>query len=185
MPRPRKPRFVQGRPIVDAFLPDYGDIRLLLVRKDTHAEPGKTKYMFSTDLFASASQILLRYRSRWAIETTFRDMKQNLNLGSCQTISLDAQESHLALVVFSFVLLELLPALKFQGQVYRSIGEKKMLLSRLSLFTDSSKTRYWIIDSSKHGSPFIPLGESELDIVEPGIDFAYETLLFPDCQRTA
>lgn len=170
---------------VDIFLPDYGDIRLLLVRKDTHAEPGKTKYMFSTDLSVSASQILLRYRSRWAIETIFRDLKQNLNLGSCQATSLDAQESHLALAIFGFALLELLPALEFQGQVYRSIGEKKMLLSRLSLFTDSSKTRYWIIDSSKHGAPFIPLENSKLDIVGFRFDFAYETLLFPNCQRSA
>ena len=124
---------------IDVFLPDFGDIRLLLVRKDTHTEPGKTKYMFSTNLSVSASQILLRYRSRWAIETTFRDLKQNLNLGSCQAISLDAQENHLAIAIFGFVLLGLLSTLKFQGQNYSSIGEKKMLLSRLSLFTNSSK----------------------------------------------
>ena len=170
---------------VEVFLPDYGDIKLLLVRKDTHAEPGRTKYLFSTDLFASASQILLRYRSRWAIETAFRDLKQNLNLGSCQATSLDAQESHLAIAIFGFVLLELLPALEFQERVYESLGEKKELLSRLSLFADLSKTHYWLIDSSKHGAPFIPLENSKLDIVGDSLDFAYESLLFPSCQRAA
>ena len=166
-------------------MPDYGDIRLLLVRKDTHAEAGKTKYIFSTDIFVSAPQMLLRYRSRWAIETTFRDLKQNLNLGSCQATSLDAQESHLALAIFGFILLELQPPLEFQGQIYRSIGEKKIILSRLSLFTDSSKSRYWLIDSSKQGASFIPMEGSELDKVRLSLDFAYKTLLFPNCQRTA
>jgi len=61
---------------VNVLLPKYGDIKLLLVRKDTHKEPDKTKYLFTTDHTASAPQILLRYRTRWAIETTFRDLKQ-------------------------------------------------------------------------------------------------------------
>ncbi|NUM36302.1 MAG: hypothetical protein HUU50_17315 [Candidatus Brocadiae bacterium] len=50
--------------------------------------------------------------------------------------------------IFAFVLMELIPVLEFQGKKYQTIGEKKRLLSRLSLFTNLSKTRYWLIDNS-------------------------------------
>lgn len=170
---------------IDVLLPEFGDIKLLLVRKDTHMEPDKTKYMFSTNHIDSASQILLRYRSRWAIETTFRDLKQELNVCSCQATSLDIQQSHFALSVFAFVLLELLPDLQFQNQICQTIGEKKKLLAQLSLFTNSSKTRYWVIDSSRPMAQFIPIEESNLDKVGLCFEFAYKTLLFPHYQRTA
>ena len=170
---------------VDALLPEYGDIKLLLVRKDTHEEPDKTKYMFSTDVTAKAPQILLKYRARWAIETTFRDLKQELNVGSCQATSLDLQKSHLALSIFAFVLMELLPDLEFQDRTAQTIGEKKKLLSQLSLFANSSRTRYWVIDTSRPGIPFLPIEKSNLDKVGLRFGFAYKTLLFPTCQRTA
>ena len=170
---------------VDVELPDYGSIKLLLVRKDTHLEPDKTKFLFSTDLQASAPQILLRYRTRWAIETIFRDLKQNLNLGSCQATSLDAQTSHLAMVIFAFVLMELLPDLEFKGRIFSSLGDKKKLLACLALFTNAEKTRFWVINASRPNSRFVPLDESGLDKVGLRFVFAYETLLFPNCQRAA
>lgn len=170
---------------VDVYLPQYGDIKLLLVRHDTHSEPDKTKYLFSTDINADATQILLLYRSRWAIESIFRDLKQELNLGSCQSVSLDAQKSHLALSIFAFVLMELIPVLEFQGKKYQTIGEKKRLLSRLSLFTNLSKTRYWLIDNSQPGSSFLALDQLKLDKVELSFGFAYKTLLFSNFQRSA
>ncbi len=170
---------------VDVLLPGYGDIRLLLVRNDSHDEPGKTKYIFSTDYSASASEILLRYRSRWIIETTFRDMKQNLNLETCQCIDLDAQKTHLALSIFAFILLELLPTLDFQDCSYNSVGEKKLLFSKLSFFTNSTKSQYWIIDSSKYRACFFSLEKLKIGIVKLCVDFAYKTLLYPSFKRTA
>lgn len=167
------------------FLPDFGDIRLLLVRNDSHRERGKTKYLFSTSLFDSASRILLSYRSRWAIETTFRDLKNHLNLESCQARALKAQQSHLALVILAFVLLQLLPTLKFQRSRYSSIADKKFLLSHLSLFSLDSKSRFWVLNPFLPGATFIPLENLDLGIVNFCIDFAYQTLLFPSCQRTA
>lgn len=170
---------------VDVLLPEYGDIKLLLVRQDNHPEPDKTKYLFSTDCNAKAPEILLKYRSRWAIETAFRDLKQELNLGSCQAISLQAQESHLALSIFAFVLMELLPELEFKGIRYQTIGQKKRLLSQLSLFSTPSKNNYWIIDNSQPGSSLITLDQLKLDGVELSFGFAYKTLLFPNFQRSA
>ena len=56
---------------VEADLPGFGTIKLLLVRKDKHLEPGSTKFILTTDFRASAPQILLRYHSRWAIEMLY------------------------------------------------------------------------------------------------------------------
>jgi hypothetical protein len=170
---------------IDVFLTGYGDIKLLLIRNDTHQEPGKTKYLFTTDHTASAPQILLRYRTRWAIETTFRDLKQELNIGSCQAISLDAQESHLALSIFAFVLLELLPDFELQEQIYQTIGEKKKMISQISLFSNSSKTQYWIINHSLPNRHFVAIEDSDLGKVNLLFDFAYKILMFPDFQRAA
>ena len=170
---------------VEVDLCGYGEIKLLLVRKDSHNEPGKTKLLFSTNVFDSASTILLRYRSRWAIETTFRDLKQNLNIGSCQARSLQAQKSHIALSLFAFVSLELLPELQFQEQLATSLGEKKLLLSRLSIFSDVEKKRFWLFDFAKPRASFISLLSSGLAKVNPHFDFAFESLYFSNFQRTA
>ena len=170
---------------VEVLLPDYGYIRLLLVRRDTHKEPNKTKYLFTTDLTASAPQILLRYRTRWDIETAFRDLKQELNVGSCQARSLEMQENHLALSFFAFVLLELLPELHFDKRTYQTIGEKKKLLSQIALFTNQSRTKFWVINYSCPGLPFVPIEDSPLDKVGLRLEFAYRALLFPTFQRAA
>lgn len=167
---------------VDVYLPGYGDIKLLMVKQDSHQEPGKTKYIFSTDLSCSAPQILLRYRGRWAIETTFRDLKQNLNIGSCQATSLAAQESHIALAFFAFALLELLPPLEIGQHSAFSLGEKKTLLSSLSLYTDSSRQHYWTLDSSKYNQPLVYIDPDKVDL---SFEFAYQNLSFPNCQRAA
>jgi hypothetical protein len=170
---------------VDILLPEYGPVKLLLVRNDRHKEPDKTKYMFTTDQTASASQVILRYRTRWAIETGFRDLKQELNVGSCQALSLEAQESHFALSILAFVLLELLPDLQHDDRMFQSIGEKKKMLSQITLFSNSLRTRYWILNSSRPGQAFIPIEDSKLDKVGLCFEFAYKTLLFPNFQRAA
>lgn len=132
---------------VEVVFPGYGEIKLLLIRKDKHVEPGSTKFILSTDLRASAPQILLRYRSRWAIETMFRDLKQNLNLETCQVRSLAMQQSHLAFSLFAFVVLELQPDLTFNSTIAKTIGEKKTLLS--SLLVVKKQEQFSLLDVRK------------------------------------
>ncbi len=54
----------------------------------------------------STYQVILRYRSRWAIEVMFRDLKQHLGLGACQHRNLEAITRHIALVMFAYVCLQ-------------------------------------------------------------------------------
>jgi len=42
---------------------------LAIVKNDKHEEPGKTKYLFTNDLSLTNREIVLRYRSRWHVDT--------------------------------------------------------------------------------------------------------------------
>lgn len=170
---------------LEVLLPGFDHVKLLLVKNDSHLESEKTKFLFSTDLSDSAPMILLRYRKRWAIETAFRDLKQNFNIGSCQACSLDTQKNHLALSVLAFVLLEILPDLTFDQNHAHSIGEKKALLSRLSLFTNPKRTKFWALDTSRPNRNLIDLTFSKLYEVGLLFDFAFDILYISHFQRTA
>jgi hypothetical protein len=51
-------------------------VRLVVVRDPAGIEPDD--FFFSTDLAATGAEIASRYAGRWAIEVTFRDVKQDL-----------------------------------------------------------------------------------------------------------
>lgn len=168
---------------VQVYLPGCGQIKLLFVRKDKHVEEGSTKFIVCTDLEASASQILLRYRSRWAIETVFRDLKQNLNFEACQARSLAMQESHIALSLFAFVALELQPTLSFNATIAETIGEKKELLASLLLM--KNKKKFFLLDTRKSNATPSELQGSSLDGVLLAFDVASKLLNYQASQNSA
>ena len=51
-------------------------VRLVIVRDPDRVEPDD--YFFTTDLHATAVEVVARYAARWAIEVCFRDTKQDL-----------------------------------------------------------------------------------------------------------
>jgi len=159
------------------YLPGFGDIKLLLVRKDKHPEKGSTKYLFSTDLTVSAPKLLLRYRSRWLIETMFRDLKQNLSLESCQARGLKEQEAHIAFVLLAFVILEVEPVLQFSPESPETIGKKKEFLQSLLLVKIQGIRA--IIDLRKPYSEPILLEDSFLARVNSFLGRVNSTLDFP------
>ncbi len=65
-------------------------------------------YLLTNNLDTPTYQVILRYRSRWTIEVSFRDMKQHTGMGACQHRNLDAVTRHVALVMFAYVCLQLL-----------------------------------------------------------------------------
>lgn len=58
-------------------------VRLVIVRDPDGIEPDD--YFFTTDLDASADEMVSRYAARWAIEVCFRDAKQDLGAQDPQT----------------------------------------------------------------------------------------------------
>jgi hypothetical protein len=90
--------------------PGFGIGSLAIVKNDKHAEPGRTKYLFTNDLSLTNREIVLRYRSRWHVEIFFRTCKQNFGLAACQTQMMPQVIIHVRMVFLAYVLTQLLMA---------------------------------------------------------------------------
>lgn len=89
---------------VRVYAPKYGHIRLVVV-KNRH---GNWEYLVTNALQADLTTIVERKRRRWPIETLFRDSKQFASLEACQCWVDQAMVRHVALVLVTFVVLQLL-----------------------------------------------------------------------------
>ncbi len=83
-------------------LPRYGTVRLVVA---TNGQGG-LDCIVSNDLHRRGKVLIGRKRSRWDIETSFRDTKQLAGLGACQCRVSQAMERHVALVLLAFVVLQ-------------------------------------------------------------------------------
>ena len=86
------------------YLPEYGVVRLV-VTKDGH---GRWEYLVTNELQADLTRLVMRKRSRWNIEQLFRGAKQLAGLAACQCYVDQAIVRHVALVMVSYVVLQLL-----------------------------------------------------------------------------
>ena len=86
------------------YAPKYGHLRLV-VTKNRH---GNYEYLVSNDLKADLTSMVQRKRSRWSVETVFRDSKQFTGLEACQCWVDQAMVRHVGLVLLTFVVLQLL-----------------------------------------------------------------------------
>jgi hypothetical protein len=86
------------------YAPSYGTLRLVVTRN----RHGNFEYLVSNDLTADLTTLVLRKRSRWSIETLFHDGKQYAGLGACQCRADQAMVRHVALVLLTFAVLQLL-----------------------------------------------------------------------------
>ena len=90
--------------ILTVYAPKYGHLRLV-VTKNRH---GNYEYLVSNDLRLDLTTMVVRKRSRWSVETVFRDSKQFAELEACQCWVDKAMVRHVALVLLTFVVLQLL-----------------------------------------------------------------------------
>jgi len=86
------------------YAPGYGMIRLVVTR-NSH---GNYEYLASNDLAGDLETLVRRKRGRWSIETIFRDSKQFAGLNACQSWVPQAMVRHVALVLLTFTLLQLM-----------------------------------------------------------------------------
>ena len=80
---------------------------------------GKWKTLISTDLTASFNDTIEIYQIRWSIEVFFKECKQSLQLGKCQSKNFDAQ---IADTTITFIQYQFL-AVRNQIDKYESMGE--------------------------------------------------------------
>jgi hypothetical protein len=86
----------------------FGTGRLALVKHDKHAEPDRTKYLFTNALNLTNREFVLRYRNRWTIECFFRTCKQSFGLGACQAQMMSQVLLHVRMVFLAYTLMQLL-----------------------------------------------------------------------------
>lgn len=115
----------------NVHLPRYGMVRLVVA---TNGQGG-LDYIVSNDLPRRGKVLLQRKRSRWDIETCFRDTKQLGGLGACQCRVPQAMERHVALVLLAFVAL---PQARLDPS--ETVGEVKRRL-QLEVIQGSQTTR--------------------------------------------
>lgn len=82
--------------------------KLTVIKDDSSAEGGSTKYLMTNDLSLTNQQHIQWYRRRWIIEVFFRDAKQELGLCKCEARTQEAIVSHAALVCLAYTILQLL-----------------------------------------------------------------------------
>ncbi len=111
---------LQARSIV-AYLPKYGTVRLVVTRN----RHGNTEVLATNDLDSDLATIVLRKRSRWSIETLFRDAKQFSGLAACQCRVDQALVRHVAFVLIGFIILQ-----RLRLHSKETLGEVKDRLQR-------------------------------------------------------
>lgn len=83
-------------------LPGWGTIRLVRSRLKGEKNP---RYLAGSNPNWSSSTVERLYGYRWKIETSFRDGRQWLALGRCQSRNWQAQENHVALCFLAYCFL--------------------------------------------------------------------------------
>jgi hypothetical protein len=86
------------------YAPALGQVRLVVLKN----EHGNFEYLVTNALATDLTTLVERKRSRWRIETIFRDTKQLAGLGACQCWVDQALVRHVALVFLTFVVLQVL-----------------------------------------------------------------------------
>jgi hypothetical protein len=104
-----------------AYLPKYGTLRLVVTRN----RHGNVEVMATNDLDSDLTTIVLRKRSRWSIETLFRDAKQFSGLAACQCRVDQALVRHVAFVLIAFIVLQ-----RLRRHPKETLGEAKDRLQR-------------------------------------------------------
>jgi len=118
--------------------------RVHLVCSEPRKRPdGRRKYFACHDVRATARQIVLGYRLRWAVELFHKDVKQHLGFEEVATSGFDSVMSHVHWVYGAYIVLHmsppgLPPAVKSIGDKQRQIQqclahkEKRHILQQLS-----------------------------------------------------
>ena len=96
---------------------------------------GRRKYLACSDLKASARQIVIGYRIRWAIEIFHKEVKMFLGFEDVATKWFDSVNAHVHWVYCAYILLTTGP---FDSHV-RAIAEKQRRISKIISTKEKSR----------------------------------------------
>ena len=88
----------------------------------------KTWHLLSTtDLSLNFNQLIELYQIRWSIEVFFKDAKQHLKLGSCQSNCFDAQIADITIAMLQYIMLIYFKRVNYQqsfGEIFKKISSE-------------------------------------------------------------
>jgi hypothetical protein len=121
------------------FQAEYQGIRvkIFLIKFGTH---GSWRMLVTTDLDISFNKIIEVYKIRWAIEVFFKECKQYLLLGKCQSLDFDAQIADTTLTMIRFILLSYYKRIHYGttiGGLFRQLQQsatEENVLANISLY---------------------------------------------------
>ena len=135
-------------------VPGVSDIDLLVVLKDElDGERSSIRYLLASTPRLSARNVVLRYKSRWIIETLFWDLKQHLGISNHQGITLCASEKHVAAASLAVMVLD---HVRINSGL--SLGETKRVIQRM-VFIKTEKRGFQL-------ATFQPAPAADLDEME-------------------
>ena len=100
----------------------------------------KWRLLVTTDLKMSFTRIIEVYQVRWTIEVFFKECKQHLLLGKCQSQDFDAQISDITMSLIRYVFLSYYERIHYGmtlGQIFRKLSQasiKENLLADISYY---------------------------------------------------
>ncbi|MFH1252602.1 MAG: transposase [bacterium] len=89
---------------VVVFYAGAGEIKLFFSR---FSKRSKWHLLVTTDLTLSYNKALKLYNNRWTIEVMFKELKQYLNFGKCQSNDFDAQIADTTISLITYTILSL------------------------------------------------------------------------------
>src|SRR5437660_2544948 len=109
------------------YLRYVGKVELVCSERRNRPD-GRRKYLACNDLRATARQIVMGYRLRWAVELFHKSVKQNLGFEDVATHGFDAVISHVHWVYSAYILLHMSPPGLSPG--VQSLGDKQRALQQ-------------------------------------------------------
>jgi hypothetical protein len=100
----------------------------LVCSERRHRPDGRRTYLACNDLRATARQIVMGYRLRWAVELFHKSVKQNLGFEDVATHGFDAVIAHVHWVYCAYILLHMSPPGLSPG--VQSMGDKQRALQQ-------------------------------------------------------
>src|ERR1039457_4515426 len=110
---------------MDAVYKEYR-VRLYFSR---FGQKGKWHLILTTDASLSYLQAMELYQIRWTIEVFFKESKQYLNLGGCQSTNFEAQIADTTITMIQYILLTLRKRFddyESRGEIFRTAGEEML-----------------------------------------------------------
>ncbi|MEJ7677706.1 MAG: transposase [Segetibacter sp.] len=107
--------------VMEAMYKEY-PVKLFFSR---FGQKGKWHLILTTDTSLSYIKVMEQYQVRWTIEVFFKESKQYLNLGGCQSKSFEAQIADTTITLIQYILLTLRKRFddyETRGEIFRAAG---------------------------------------------------------------